>query len=51
MCVVISDTSEEVDNKNNPVINPHNLKRGANHKADGETESTVAGREKIYLLG
>jgi hypothetical protein len=46
MCVVISDTSEEIDNKNNPVINPHNLERGANHRADGETESAVAGREK-----
>jgi hypothetical protein len=25
MYVIINDTSEEVDNENNPVINPHNL--------------------------
>jgi hypothetical protein len=49
MYVIINDTSEEVDNENNPVINPHNLERGANHRADGETESAVADREKVYL--
>jgi hypothetical protein len=32
VCVVINDTSEEFDNKNNPVINPQNLERGGgNH--------------------
>jgi hypothetical protein len=51
MCMVISDTSEEVDNKNNPVISSHNLERGANYRADAETESAVAGREKVYLSG
>jgi hypothetical protein len=49
--MIINDTSEEVDNENNPVINPHNLKRGSNYRADGETESAVAGREKVYLSG
>jgi hypothetical protein len=49
MYVIINDTSEEVDNENNPVINPHNLERGVNHRADGETESAVADREKVYL--
>jgi hypothetical protein len=48
--VVINDTSEEVDAKNNPVINPQNLERGANNRAEGETESAVVGREKVYLL-
>jgi hypothetical protein len=43
--VIISDTSEEVDNKNNPVINPHNLERGANYRAEGETTP----REKVHL--
>jgi hypothetical protein len=43
--VIISDTSEEVDNENNPVINPHNLERGANYRAEGET----APREKVHL--
>jgi hypothetical protein len=49
MYLIINDTSEEVNNENNPVINPHNLKRGANHIADGEARSTVADREKVYL--
>jgi hypothetical protein len=48
MCMIINDTSEEVDNENNLVINP---KRGANHIADGETESAAAGREKVHLSG
>jgi hypothetical protein len=43
--VIISDTSEEVDNENNPVINPHNLERGANYRAEGETTP----REKLHL--
>jgi hypothetical protein len=43
--VIISDTSEEVDNENNPVINPHNLERGANYREEGET----APREKVHL--
>jgi hypothetical protein len=51
MCVIINDTSEEVDNENNPVINSNNLERGANHREDGETESAVAGRVKVYLSG
>jgi hypothetical protein len=47
--VIINDTSEEVDDENNPVINLHNLERGFNYTADGETESAVADREKLYL--
>jgi hypothetical protein len=34
-----------VDNENNPVINPHNLERGANYRAEGE----AAPREKVHL--
>jgi hypothetical protein len=49
MYVIIHDTSKEIDNENNPMINPHNLERGSNHRADGETESVVADREKVYL--
>jgi hypothetical protein len=45
--IIINDTSEEVNNENNPVIKSHNLERGANHRADGETESAVADREKF----
>jgi hypothetical protein len=47
--VIINDTSEEVDDENNPVINPHNLEQGVNHRAEGETESAVADMEKVYL--
>jgi hypothetical protein len=49
MYVIINDTSEEVDNENNPVIKPHNLERGANHRAAREIESAVVDREKVYL--
>jgi hypothetical protein len=34
-----------VDKENNPVINPHNLERGANYRAKGE----AAPREKVHL--
>jgi hypothetical protein len=43
--VIISDTYEEFNNKNNPVINLHNLERGANHRSEGETSP----REKVHL--
>jgi hypothetical protein len=49
VCVIINDTSEEFDTENNPIINPHNLERGANHRAEGEIESTIATREKVHL--
>jgi hypothetical protein len=32
--VIINDTSEEFDAENNPVINPQNIERGANHRAE-----------------
>jgi hypothetical protein len=32
---IIDDTSEELDGNNNPIINPANVKRGANHMAEG----------------
>jgi hypothetical protein len=43
--VIISDTSEELDNKNNAVINPRKLERGANHRSEGE----IVPREKVHL--
>jgi hypothetical protein len=48
VCIIINDTSKEVDNEYNPVINP---KQGANHRADGQTESAAVGREKVHLSG
>jgi hypothetical protein len=47
--VIINDTSEEFNAENNPVINPQNIERGANHRAEGETDSTIAARENVYL--
>jgi hypothetical protein len=37
--VIINDASEEFDALNNPIINPQNPMQGANHRAEGETES------------
>jgi hypothetical protein len=49
VCVIINDTSKKISNENNPNINPHNLERGANHRAEGETKSAVATREKVHI--
>jgi hypothetical protein len=46
---IIGDNSEDIDENNNPVINPANLNRGANHLAEGETADSLASREKIRL--
>jgi hypothetical protein len=34
---IVGDNSEELDNNNNPVLNPANINRGANHLAEGDT--------------
>jgi hypothetical protein len=34
---IIGDNSEELDENNNPVLNPENVNRGANYLAEGET--------------
>jgi hypothetical protein len=34
---IIGDNSEELDDNNNPVLNPANINRGANHLAEGDT--------------
>jgi hypothetical protein len=34
---IVGDNSEELDENNNPVLNPANIHRGANHLAEGET--------------
>jgi hypothetical protein len=46
---IIDDTSEELDANNNPIINPENVRKGANHMAEGETAETMAARVKIQL--
>jgi hypothetical protein len=44
---IVGDNSEEFDENNNPVLNPANVNRGANHLAEGQTAESLAIREKI----
>jgi hypothetical protein len=44
---IIGDNSEELDENNNPVLNPTNVNRGANYLAEGETADSLATREKV----
>jgi hypothetical protein len=44
---IVGDNSEELDENNNPVLNPANINRGANHLAEGETADSLASREKV----
>jgi hypothetical protein len=44
---IVGDNSEEFDENNNPVLNPANIDRGANHLAEGQTTDSLTTREKI----
>jgi hypothetical protein len=44
---ITEDNSEELDDNNNPVLNPANINRGANHLAEGETADSLTTREKV----
>jgi hypothetical protein len=44
---IIGDNSEEFHDNNNPVLNPANLTRGANHLAEGDTADSLATRVKV----
>jgi hypothetical protein len=46
---IIGDNSEELNENNNPVLNPANVSRGANHLVEGETADSLASREKVRL--
>jgi hypothetical protein len=46
---ITEDNSEELDDNNNPVLNPANINRGANHLAEGETADSLATRVKVRL--
>jgi hypothetical protein len=46
---IIGDNSEELDENNNPLLNPANVNIGANHLAEGETADSLATREKVRL--
>jgi hypothetical protein len=43
---IIGENLEELNENNNPVLNPANVNRGANHLAEGETVDSLATREK-----
>jgi hypothetical protein len=46
---ITEDNSEELDDNNNPVLNPANINKGANHLAEGETADSLATRVKVRL--
>jgi hypothetical protein len=47
---IIGDNSEELDDNNNPVLNPANINRGANDLAEGEAANSLTTRVKVQLL-
>jgi hypothetical protein len=46
---IAENNSKELDNNNNPVLNPANINRGANHLAKGETADSLTMRVKVRL--
>jgi hypothetical protein len=44
---ITGDNSEELNENNNPVLNPANINREANHLAEGETAHSLATRKKV----
>jgi hypothetical protein len=46
---IVGDNSEEFDKNNNPVLNPANIDKGANHLAEGQTAESLTTKEKIRL--
>jgi hypothetical protein len=46
---IVGDNSEEFNENNNPVLNPANIDRGANHLAEGQTVESLTTRKKIRL--
>jgi hypothetical protein len=42
--VITGENSEELDENNNPVLNPANIDRGANHLAEGQTTESLTNR-------
>jgi hypothetical protein len=44
---IVGDNSEEFNENNNPVLNPANINKGANHLAEGEIADSLASRKKF----
>jgi hypothetical protein len=49
MLPIAEDNSEELDDNNNPVLDPANINRGVNHLVEGETTDSLATRVKVQL--
>jgi hypothetical protein len=47
--IITGENSEELDENNNPVLNPANIDKGANHLAEGQTAESLTAREKNRL--
>jgi hypothetical protein len=45
---IVGDNSEELDDNNNPVLNPANITRGANHLAEGDTADSTNRSPSVY---
>jgi hypothetical protein len=45
---IVGDNSEEFDENDNPVLNPANIDRRANHLAEGQTPESLTTREKKF---
>jgi hypothetical protein len=46
---IIGDNSEEFHDNNNPILNPANITRGANHLVEGDTADSLTTRAKVRL--
>jgi hypothetical protein len=46
---IIGNNSEEFDDNNNPVLNPANINRGANHLAEGDTAESLANNQSSII--
>jgi hypothetical protein len=44
---ITGDNSKELDDNNNPVLNPANINRGVNQLVEGETADSLETREKV----
>jgi hypothetical protein len=44
---IVGDNLEEFDKNNNPVLNPANIDRGANHLAEGQTAESLTAWENF----
>jgi hypothetical protein len=47
---IVGENSEEFNENNNPVLNPANIDRGANHLAKGQIAESLTAREKFDYL-